>query len=154
MNPDDNTIHQNLTATGEPDINKIMAKDMNPGNIFVIQEHDSKTLHYDLRLQFGDILRSWAVPKEPPERPGIKRLAIPTEDHSLAYATFEGEIPEGHYGAGMVKIWDNGKFEPLEVDDDKIIFRIAGKRLSGVYCLIRTGGQGGKEQWLFFKKKE
>lgn len=126
------------------------------GSIYVIQEHDSKRLHWDLRLQFGDVLRSWAVPKEPPKEPGVRRLAIPTEDHPLDYADFEGEIPEGHYGAGTVRIWDRGTFEALEVDEGKgrIIFRPGGERLEGVYCLIRTKPRGGKEQWLFFRKKD
>ncbi len=126
------------------------------GSIFVIQEHDSKKLHWDLRLEMGGVLRSWAVPKEPPTEPGVKRLAIPTKDHSMEYADFEGVIPEGQYGAGTVKIWDRGTFEPLEVDDEKgkIIFRVDGQRLSGVYCLIRTKTRGGKEQWLFFRKKD
>ncbi len=124
-------------------------------NVFVIQEHDSKKLHWDLRLEMGGVLRSWAVPKEPPTKPGVKRLAIPTRDHSLEYAGFEGEIPEGYYGAGTVRIWDNGTFEPLEVDDEKgkIIFRMYGRRLSGVYCLIRTKTRDVKSQWLFFRKK-
>ena len=123
-------------------------------SVFVIQEHDSKKLHWDLRLEMGGVLRSWAVPKEPPTEPGVKRLAIPTKDHSLEYADFEGEIPEGQYGAGTVKMWDRGTFEPVEVDDEKgkIIFRMDGQRLSGVYCLIRTKPRGGKEQWLFFRK--
>ena len=123
-------------------------------SVFVIQEHDSKKLHWDLRLEMGGVLRSWAVPKEPPTEPGVKRLAIPTKDHSLEYADFEGEIPEGQYGAGTVKIWDRGTFEPVEVDDEKgkIIFRMDGQRLSGVYCLIRTKPRGGKAQWLFFRK--
>lgn len=124
-------------------------------NVFVIQEHDSKKLHWDLRLQMGGVLRSWAVPKEPPTEPGVKRLAIPTKDHSLEYADFEGEIPKGHYGAGTVKMWDRGTFEPVEVDEEKgkIIFRMYGLRLSGVYCLIRTKTRRDKEQWLFFRKK-
>ncbi|MCL7475043.1 MAG: DNA polymerase ligase N-terminal domain-containing protein [Methanosarcinales archaeon] len=146
--------NRDFTTTDEPDGTNSIAEGITQGSIYVIQEHDSKKLHYDLRLQFGGVLRSWAVPKEPPEKPGVKRLAIPTEDHPLAYARFEGEIPEGHYGAGTVKIWDKGIFEPLEVDEEKIIFRIEGRRLSGVYCLIKTRGQGKKEQWLFFRKNE
>ncbi len=155
MSKDDYQNKRDFTATDDPGETKSIAEDITPGNIYVIQEHDSKKLHYDLRLQFGGVLRSWAVPKEPPTEAGVKRLAIPTEDHPLAYATFEGEIPEGHYGAGTVKIWDKGTFEPLEVDEEhgKIIFRIKGERLSGVYCLIKTRGRGGKGQWLFFRKK-
>jgi DNA ligase D-like protein (predicted 3'-phosphoesterase) len=156
MTLDDYKNKRDFTATDEPDETISTDEDIDPGHIYVIQEHDSKKLHYDLRLQFGNVLRSWAVPKEPPTETGVKRLAILTDDHPLAYATFEGEIPEGNYGAGTVKIWDKGTFEPLEVDDKqgKVIFRIEGQRLSGVYCLIKTRGKGGKEQWLFFRKKE
>jgi DNA ligase D-like protein (predicted 3'-phosphoesterase) len=139
----------------ERDSSGITASRSSGASVFVIQEHDSRKLHWDLRLEMGGVLRSWAVPREPPTKPGVKRLAIPTEDHSLEYADFEGEIPEGYYGAGTVKMWDRGTFEPMEVDDEKgkIIFRIYGQRLSGVYCLIRTKTKDGKEQWLFFRKK-
>ncbi|MCK4937219.1 MAG: 3'-phosphoesterase [Methanosarcinales archaeon] len=156
MNLNDYKNKQDFKATDESCETKSMAEDTTQGNIYVIQEHDSSKLHYDLRLQFGDVLRSWAVPKEPSTEVGVKRLAIPTEDHHLSYAGFEGVIPEGHYGAGTVKIWDKGTFELLEGDDKqgKVIFRIEGKRLSGVYCLIKTRGLGSKEQWLFFMKKE
>ena len=152
MKLDDYKKKRDFNTTPEPE----NTSGPKSGNIYVIQEHDSRKLHWDLRLQFGDVLRSWAVPKEPPRKAGVKRLSIPTEDHPLDYATFEGEIPEGQYGAGTVKIWDQGEFEPLEVDDTKgkIIVRIEGKRLSGIYCLIKTAPRGGKEQWLFFRKKD
>ena len=121
-------------------------------NIFVIQEHHARNLHYDLRLEIEGALKSWAVPKEPPEEPGIKRLAIQTEDHPLNYADFEGTIPEGQYGAGKVKIWDKGRFIPEKITEKEILFRLEGKRMKGDYVLVKTGFSKGS--WLFFRKKE
>jgi DNA ligase D-like protein (predicted 3'-phosphoesterase) len=120
--------------------------------IFVVHEHNASHLHYDLRLSIGGVLRSWAVPKEPPEKEGIKRLAIQTEDHPLEYANFEGTIPEGMYGAGTVRIWDKGEFSIEEEKDGRLLFELKGKRLSGRYALIKTKFKG-KESWLFFKRK-
>ena len=120
--------------------------------IFVIQEHYATHHHFDFRLEIKGVLRSWAVPKEPPEKPGIKRLAIQTEDHPLNYANFEGTIPEGQYGAGEVKIWDKGRFIPEKITEKEIIFRLEGKRMKGDYVLLKTGF--GKDSWLFFKKKD
>jgi len=114
---------------------------------FVIHEHKSRRLHYDLRLELDKTLKSWAVPKKPPSVKGIKRLAIQVNDHSLDYIDFEGIIPEGNYGAGKVKIWDNGEFELESRKKDKIIFNLKGKKLQGEYVLLKM-----KEmQWLFFK---
>jgi DNA ligase D-like protein (predicted 3'-phosphoesterase) len=123
-----------------------------PGRIYVIQRHHASHLHYDLRLEKDGVLKSWAIPKEPPESPGIRRLAVQTEDHPIEYADFEGIIPEGMYGAGKVEIWDRGTYEPIEEGEDKWVFRINGERLRGEYCLIKLKGSGGKN-WLFFKKK-
>ena len=103
---------------------------------YVIQEHHASHLHYDLRLELGSIAKSWAIPKEPPMQPNLKRLAVKTEDHPIEYAKFEGVIPEGEYGAGKVEIWDKGNFIPIELDDTKIIFSINGEKLKGDYCLI------------------
>ncbi len=127
----------------EIDINKLMS-------IFVVQKHHATTLHYDLRLSMGNVLKSWAVPKGPPTKPGVKRLAIQTEDHALEYADFEGEIPEGLYGAGIVEIWDKGSYELKEKTQSKIEFTLKGNKLRGDYVLIRYE-KGGEKSWLFFK---
>ena len=115
--------------------------------IYVIQKHSAKRLHYDLRLEMDGVLKSWAVPKEPPLVSGVKRLAVQVEDHPISYATFEGVIPEG-YGAGSVEIWDKGTFELLSRDKNKIVVRIAGEKLKGDYVLVRFR----QKDWLFFKK--
>ena len=122
------------------------------GNIFVVQEHDATHLHYDLRLEIGGVLKSWAVPKEPPQEAGVKRLAIQTEDHPVDYADFEGTIPEGMYGAGSVRIWDRGEFVPEKIEEKELLFELRGSRLSGRYALIKTKFKG-KDSWLFFKRK-
>jgi bifunctional non-homologous end joining protein LigD len=119
-------------------------------NIFVIHEHHATNLHWDLRLEMDGVLKSWAVPKTPPESKGTKRLAIEVEDHPMDYATFKGTIPEGNYGAGTVKIWDNGNYELLKKYSDRIIFELKGKKLKGKYCLVKTNFKN-KKSWLFFK---
>ena len=124
---------------------------MNKKRIFVIQKHAARRLHYDLRLEMDGVLKSWAVPKEPPVEAGVKRLAVQVEDHPLEYANFEGVIPEGHYGAGKVEIWDKGRYILRERTENKIIFDLEGERLRGTYVLIRFKGD---KNWLFFKKKE
>jgi DNA ligase D-like protein (predicted ligase)/DNA ligase D-like protein (predicted 3'-phosphoesterase) len=123
------------------------------GTIYVIQEHHATHLHWDLRLEREGVLKSWAVPKKPPEKPGERRLAVQVEDHPLDYGKFEGVIPEGEYGAGVVKIWDKGVYEPVKWTDEKIEFILHGGRLSGQYELIRFRKAGEKE-WLLFKKRE
>jgi DNA ligase D-like protein (predicted 3'-phosphoesterase) len=122
------------------------------GNIFVVHEHDATHLHYDLRLELGGVLRSWAIPKEPPEIEGIKRLAIQTEDHPLEYADFEGTIPEGSYGAGTVRIWDKGEFSVETEKESELLIVFKGRKLIGKYALIKTKFKG-KDSWLFFKRK-
>jgi len=122
--------------------------------IYVIQKHHARSLHYDLRLQMGRTLKSWAVPKGVPKRIGEKHLAILTENHPLSYAKFEGVIPEGHYGAGTVKIWDSGTFENVKSDsltkcfrDGVIEVRFNGKKLKGNYALVHFRDKN----WLFMK---
>ncbi len=120
--------------------------------IFVIHEHRATRLHWDLRLEMDGVLKSWAVPKEPPVKTGIRRLAIQVEDHDLDYADFEGEIPEGEYGAGSVKIWDKGKYEEKSITAEKMEFILSGKKLTGVYVLLKFS-RAGEKTWLFFKAK-
>lgn len=123
--------------------------------IFVIQKHKASHLHYDLRLEKDGVLKSWAIPKEPPEIEGIKRLAVQVEDHPLGYEDFEGEIPEGMYGAGEVEIWDRGYYLPIKFELNELIFDLKGKRLKGVYCLIKLKPKlPNDKNWLFFKKKK
>jgi DNA ligase D-like protein (predicted 3'-phosphoesterase) len=121
------------------------------GDIYVIQKHKATHLHYDLRLQKDGVLKSWAVPKEPPLTTGVRRLAIQTEDHPVEYAAFEGEIPKGEYGAGTVEIWDKGKVTIEKWQEKEIIIKIHGQKLHGLYCLIKFKSD---KNWLFFKKKE
>ena len=121
--------------------------------IFVIHEHHSSRLHWDLRLEIGDVLRSWAVPKDPIDvNNGSRRLAIQVEDHPVEYAIFEGDIPTGMYGAGTVKIWDNGDFNIEDNIIDKLIFELKGKKMNGRYALIYVPNMG-ENSWLFIKKK-
>ena len=112
---------------------------MGKGNI-VIQKHAATHLHYDLRLEMDGVLKSWAVPKEPPVTPGVRRLAVQVEDHPVEYAEFEGVIPEGEYGAGTVEIWDKGTYQLLERKGDKLVVDIAGNKLKGVYVLLKFKG--------------
>ncbi|MDH5770541.1 MAG: 3'-phosphoesterase [Candidatus Bathyarchaeota archaeon] len=125
-------------------------KKLKGGNIYGIQKHQTRHLHYDLRLEMNGVLKSWAIPKTPPTEIGIKRLAVQVEDHPIDYSSFEGIIPEGEYGAGTVEIWDKGKYILKEKNEDKLIFEIRGNKLKGDYCLVRFKG---KKNWLFFKKK-
>lgn len=118
--------------------------------IYVIQRHDASHLHFDLRLEMDGVLKSWAVPKEPPTSSGVKRLAVQVEDHPVDYASFEGSIPEGEYGAGTVEIWDKGTYKLINRKEDKLIVEIDGAKLNGVYVLVRFKD---KKNWLFFKKK-
>ncbi|MFH1607692.1 MAG: DNA polymerase ligase N-terminal domain-containing protein [archaeon] len=138
-------------------------------SIFVIQEHNATNLHYDFRLEMNKRLKSWAIPKRPPKRKGIKRLAIQVPDHDLKYAKFEGTIKEGLYGAGKVKIWDKGTYKLIGEDSKtpqaypetflkkmftrgKIEFELKGKILKGKYILVKTNyGSKPEKSWLFFK---
>ena len=120
--------------------------------IFVVHNHFASHHHYDLRLEMSGVLKSWAVPKEPPKAKNEKRLAIQVEDHPIEYAKFKGIIPEGNYGAGKVEIWDNGTYLLKSKSPSKIEFELNGKKLKGNYVLIKTsyGSKPGKS-WLWFK---
>ena len=120
--------------------------------VYVIQEHHAKRLLWDLRFEVDDTLKSWALPKNPPQKEGEKRLAVSVPDHPIEYALFDGEIPEGNYGAGKVKIWDKGTFELLEQNKKKLIINIKGEKLKGRYCLLHF--KPAEKNWLFFKLKK
>ncbi|HVJ30778.1 MAG TPA: non-homologous end-joining DNA ligase, partial [Gammaproteobacteria bacterium] len=130
---------------------------------YVVQKHDATRLHYDFRLEHDGVLKSWAVPKEPSLNPKDRRLAVQTEDHPLDYGGFEGEIPEGEYGAGSVVIWDRGHWQPRgDVDEGleegKLDFDLDGDRLKGRFTLIRMAERGkrkpGKDNWLLLKRHD
>ncbi|HSQ48898.1 MAG TPA: non-homologous end-joining DNA ligase [Candidatus Deferrimicrobiaceae bacterium] len=122
--------------------------------IFVVQEHHARRLHYDLRLESGGVLKSWAVPKGIPEASNVRHLAVETEDHPYEYASFEGEIPKGHYGAGTVKIWDKGHYQTKLWEKDKIEVTLTGQRLQGRYVLVRLKNSEDQKNWLLLKGKE
>jgi len=146
------------------------------GNRFVVQKHDATRLHYDFRLEMEGVLKSWAVPKGPSLDPADKRLAMHVEDHPVSYFDFEGNIPEGNYGAGSVMVWDVGTWQPLspvqkdgkylpgtEADAAAMLakgdlkFRLNGKRLKGDFALVKMKGRrpGSKgNEWLMIKKHD
>ena len=130
---------------------------------FVVQKHDATRLHYDFRLEHDGVLKSWAVPKEPSLNPKDRRLAVQVEDHPLDYGGFEGEIPEGEYGAGSVVIWDRGHWQPLGdtdegLKDGKLDFELDGRRLKGRFTLVRMAERDkrkpGKANWLLLKRHD
>ncbi|AEH44153.1 DNA ligase D, 3'-phosphoesterase domain protein [Thermodesulfatator indicus DSM 15286] len=116
---------------------------------FSVQEHHASHLHWDLRLEKDGVLKSWAIPKGPPLEPGVRRLAIQTEDHPLDYIYFEGIIPPGYYGAGVVKLWDKGEYDIEKWEDEKIVVNFHGEKLKGRYTLLRLRDKN----WLIFKNK-
>lgn len=151
---------RDFTRTAEPQGDSKVAAD----RIFVVQKHDASRLHYDLRLQIGGVLASWAVPKGPSLNPADKRLAVRVEDHPVGYATFEGTIPKGQYGGGTVIVWDRGTWQPKvpdpgqAIEQGRLAFTLTGERLRGSWTLTRMGTNGekaaGKEQWLLIKSKD
>jgi DNA ligase D-like protein (predicted 3'-phosphoesterase) len=114
---------------------------------FVIQEHDASHHHFDFRLEVNGILKSWAVPKGVPLTSGIKHLAIPTPDHDMDWVDFEGKIPKGLYGAGMVKIWDTGTYELVNIKVNNMKLELKGTKCKGVYVLHSID----KKAYLIFK---
>jgi bifunctional non-homologous end joining protein LigD len=128
---------------------------------YVIQKHQASHLHYDFRLEWNEVLLSWAVPKGPSPDPSVKRLAMQVEDHPVEYGGFEGVIPEGEYGGGTVMVWDRGTWTP-EVPDvgaalakGDLKFTLHGAKLKGSWVLVRTRGFGGKRSsWLLIKHRD
>jgi DNA ligase D-like protein (predicted 3'-phosphoesterase) len=154
---------RDFRRTGEPQGGERPPSDQ---PIFVIQKHDASTLHYDFRLEVEGVLKSWAVPKGPSTDPRVRRLAIPTEDHPLEYADFEGTIPQGEYGAGTVLVWDTGPYRnlraekedgrlsmPQSLEDGQVEVWLDGTKLQGGYVLIRTG-KGDDARWLLIKMND
>jgi bifunctional non-homologous end joining protein LigD len=130
--------------------------------LYVFQKHHARSLHFDLRLEEEGVLKSWAVPKGPSLDPAEKRLAVEVEDHPLEYAEFEGVIPEGHYGAGRVIVWDRGTFEPAGDGETfsemlakgAVKIRISGEKLAGGFALVRTRWGSKENNWLLIKEKD
>jgi bifunctional non-homologous end joining protein LigD len=143
-------------ATPEP-----MGTGVSRPRLFVVQQHAARRLHHDFRLEWGDVLLSWAVPRGPSLDPSVKRLAVHVEDHPVEYADFEGLIPEGNYGAGAVILWDRGRWIPLEDVDEglrrgKLLFELEGYKLRGAFTLVRTAGKAraDSKEWLLIKKPD
>ena len=133
--------------------------------VFVVQEHQASTHHFDLRIEVDGVLKSWAVPKGPSTDPRDKRLAVAVEDHPLDYADFEGVIPEDAYGGGAVIVWDRGTYDNLTekdgesrpvadaLDDGHLMIALHGQKLTGGYALQRISG-GERSKWLLIKMKD
>lgn len=131
--------------------------------IFVIQKHQATNLHYDFRLEIDGVLKSWAIPKGPSTDPDDKRMAIPTEDHPMAYAKFEGNIPEDQYGGGTVMIWDQGTYKDVSNDSESISkaykngvmeIYLSGQKVKGTYSLVRMDSGNQEGNWLLIKKDD
>jgi len=143
---------RNFRKTPEPQVTAALKK--RKGLAYVIQEHQASHLHYDLRLEEKGVLKSWALPKAPPQEEGVRRLAVETEDHPLDYEDFEGVIPDGEYGAGRVEIWDKGTYQAEETAPGKRVVVIKGGRLNGRYGLIKLKPHNAADKnWIFFKLK-
>jgi bifunctional non-homologous end joining protein LigD len=160
-NLDDYNRMRDFSATSEPAAVKRSGRKTAAEHAlqFCIQKHDASHLHYDFRLELDGALKSWAVPKGPSLDPKVKRLAVHVEDHPLDYATFEGSIPEGHYGAGDVIVWDRGVWIPQEDPQQayakgKLKFELQGEKLGGIWNLVRTHMPGKKEQWFLIKHQD
>lgn len=154
---------RDFTKTTEPRGSTRKRKRREPR--FVVQKHAASRVHYDLRLEAGGVLKSWAVPKGPSGDPSEKVFATPTEDHPLDYAEFEGVIPKGEYGAGAVIVWDAGTFRnltthegaevPFEdaIEEGHVSFWLEGQKLRGGYALTRIR-RGRREGWLLVKMRD
>ncbi len=159
-NLDDYNRMRDFSATSEPAAKRPgKKKAKNHALQFCIQKHDASRLHYDFRLELDGALKSWAVPKGPSLDPKVKRLAVHVEDHPIDYATFEGSIPEGYYGAGDVIVWDRGVWIPQEdpaqaYAKGKLKFELQGEKLSGLWNLVRTHMPGKQEQWFLIKHQD
>lgn len=148
---------RNFAGTREPEPGKRVPQGKRA--IFVVQLHHASRRHYDFRLQIGDALKSWAVPKGPSYDPSVKRMAVEVEDHPVDYANFEGEIPKGHYGGGHVAQFDHGVWatqgDPeAQLAKGHLRFELFGRKLKGAWHLVRSGRAARQPQWLLFKDKD
>ena len=148
---------RDFRKTSEPPPGKVAAR--NKQLSYLIQKHDATRLHYDFRLELDGVLLSWAVTKGPSLDPADKRLAVRTEDHPLAYGSFEGTIPKGEYGGGTVMLWDRGTWEPkgdprAGLQKGHLVFELQGERLKGGWDLVRMRGAGKRENWLLIKEAD
>ncbi len=148
---------RSFDKTREPEPGKAVPKGRRP--IFVVQLHHASRRHYDFRLQVGDALKSWAVPKGPSYDPSVKRMAVEVEDHPIDYATFEGEIPKGEYGGGHVAQFDHGVWSTEGDPEEQLVkghlrFELFGTKLKGGWHLVRSGKPAKQPQWLLFKDKD
>jgi bifunctional non-homologous end joining protein LigD len=130
-------------------------------NSFCIQRHDATRLHYDFRLEVNGVMKSWAVPKGPSLDPTVKHLAAHVEDHPKEYCGFEGNIPEGNYGAGSVMLWDRGTYDLLgdasheeQLARGDFKFRMHGEKLNGDFALVHMKNRGKGNEWLLIKKRD
>lgn len=151
---------RDFAKTKEPKGRKFLRKRKAKELSFVVQKHDASRLHYDFRLEFDGVLKSWSVPKGPSLDPRDKRLAVEVEDHPLDYASFEGVIPAGQYGGGDVIVWDRGTWESESGDiadalkKGHLKFSLKGEKLGGSWALVRTSLPARKPQWLLIKHKD
>lgn len=132
------------------------ARQAKPGNRFVVQKHDARRLHFDLRLELDGVLKSWAVTKGPSMKAGVRRLAVETEDHPVGYLDWEGVIPKGQYGGGTMIVWDQGAWIPEGnaaegLRAGKLGFTLDGERLKGRWTLVRMKPEGKRHNWLLIK---
>lgn len=161
---------RDFTQTAEPaptDPTPVAGEEQRP-RAFVIQKHAASRLHYDFRLEVEGVLVSWAVPKGPSLNPKERRLAVRTEDHPLEYATFEGSIPAGQYGAGTVIVWEAGTYRNLKQEDPQhppqtmaealaagqVTVWLEGHKLRGGFALIRTRTGGEEDNWMLVKMRD
>ena len=158
MSLDNYRKKRDFAGTPEPEGNKTKGS----GGRFVVQKHQATRLHYDFRLQIGDVLTSWAVPKGPSMDPSVKRLAIQTEDHPLEYRDFEGTIPADQYGGGTVMIWDEGRIDwsgteatPEEMLKKGLLeFELGGEKLRGRFKMVKVRFRNQENAWLLIKRKD
>jgi bifunctional non-homologous end joining protein LigD len=149
-------------ATPEPRGRRPRRRAGGRGGRYVVQRHRATALHYDLRLELGGVLVSWAVPRGPSLDPDAKRLAVHVEDHPLEYFDFEGVIPRAQYGAGDVIVWDWGRWEPDPSVEDaeaairagELTFRLEGEKLRGAFVLVRTSRPRRREDWLLIHRRD